>query len=54
MEKPVLYRGKIVGGDGDVVELCDGRGSMPEPMNYSGNAAVCGIDMEKEEIVIAV
>ena len=27
---------------------------MPESMNYSGNAAVCGIDVEEEEVVSAV
>ena len=54
MEKPVLYRGKIVGGDGDVVELGDGRRSVPKTMNDTGNAAGYGVGMEEEQVVSTV
>ena len=50
-EKPVLYRGKVVRGDGNIVELGDGRRSVPKTMNDTGNAAGYGIDMEEEEVI---
>ena len=49
--KPVFYIGKIVSRDGNIVDLGNGRRSVPETMNDAGNAAGDGSCMEKEEVI---
>ena len=51
LRKPIFYIGVIETVDADIVELGNGRRSMPETVNDAGDAAVCGIDVEEEEVI---
>ena len=51
LRKPVFYIGVIETVDADIVELGNGRRSMPETVNDAGDAAVCGIDVAEEKII---
>ena len=49
--KPVFDIGKIVSRDGNIVDLGNGRRSVPKTVNDAGDAAVCGIDVEEEKVI---
>ena len=51
LRKPIFYIGVIETVDADIVELRDGRRSVPETVNDPGDAAVCGIDVEEEKVI---
>ena len=51
MGKPVFDIGKIVSRYGNIVDLGNGRRSVPETVNNAGDTAVCGIDVEEEKAI---
>ena len=51
LRKPVFYIGVIETVDADIVELGNGRRSVPKTVNDPGDAAVCGIDVEEEKVI---
>ena len=50
-EKSIFYIGVIEAVDANIVELGNGRRSVPKTVNDAGDAAVCGIDVEEEKVI---